>query len=277
MDLTPTQQKTVCDNFVKQFNALAHSFENGAMAGIQLGRLCNTFFESKAYLAVCKTIDQFCTDHLNRKTQYVEKLRRLARFKDAQALIEATTGEVSTTPDKGWKAVFEEKKEENRKLEVSKIQKALANPVPRDGVVIDLPQTNKKPSSSKPKVQDDMGVIIPEPILPIWERRQELRQLMTEVSRIKCLMEERRKEEDPLFMKVDQSAIMRAEQLHHLLSNAMPSVVCGVCEGRLEILPGKACRSCNSTGLMSREQYDRLVPEEKQKIRARGIELRKAK
>jgi len=78
-------------------------------------------------------------------------------------------------------------------------------------------------------------------------------------------------------MKVDQSAIMRAEQLHHLLSNAMPSVVCGVCEGRLEILPGKACRSCNSTGLMSREQYDRLVPEEKQKIRARGIELRKAK
>lgn len=127
-----------------------------------------------------------------------------------------------------------------------------------------------------PKVEDDMGVIIPEPILEIWERRAEIEELMAAISKVKCRVERGRKEVDPLFMKIEQDTIHQAERVYYMLAKAMPYCVCGECEGRLE-LRGGVCGACKNTGFMSKEEYRVLVPEEKQNIRKKGIELRKAK
>lgn len=137
-----------------------------------------------------------------------------------------------------------------------------------------------KPTSShpakEPKVEDEMGTIIPKPILDIWNRRGELEDLAKQLSSMKCLIAERRKEEDPLFMKIDQSSVNRLEQLYNAIVKATPYCVCGECEGRLELRDG-TCGACHSTGFMSKQEYELLVPDEKRKIRIKGIELRKAK
>ena len=135
---------------------------------------------------------------------------------------------------------------------------------------------NGSPPTRAPKQEDSMGVIIPEAILNIWERRSEIERLMKMVSEVKCEIDNQRKHEDPLFMKVDQSAISRLEQIYYVLTKALPYCVCGECEGRPEIRPSKVCGACKSTGFMSADEYQRLVPEEKKKVREKGIELRRA-
>jgi hypothetical protein len=134
-----------------------------------------------------------------------------------------------------------------------------------------------KPPLKKTKVQDDMGTTIPEGVLEIWNRRHELQELMTAVSRVKCTIEEMRKREDPLFMKVSQHAIGVATTLYDYIERATPYCVCGECEGHPELKLEKVCGACHSTGFMSKEDYRQLIPEEKQTIRRKGIEFHAAK
>ena len=120
------------------------------------------------------------------------------------------------------------------------------------------------------KCEDDMGTIIPKEILELWNRRGELQEVATLVSRAKCIVEEHRKREDPLFMKVRQDVIHVLEQVHFNVVRAIPYCVCGQCEGH----PKDGCAPCHSTGFMSKDDYERLIPEKKREIRQKGIELR---
>jgi hypothetical protein len=137
----------------------------------------------------------------------------------------------------------------------------------------ETPTENKNGSSPCEKVEDDMGTIIPKDVLEFWNRRGEITEVLALISRAKCTIEEAQKQGDKLFLKVDQSVAHRLEQVHTTLSRAVPYCVCGECEGR----PGNGCAACKSTGFMSREEYTRLVPEQKRMIRQKGIEFRQSK
>jgi len=129
---------------------------------------------------------------------------------------------------------------------------------------------NGAPPPAKPqKIYDDMGVEIPKGCLEVWARRDEIKELAAVISEIKCKIERKRKEEDKLFMKVPQYAIDAAEKLYSYLKEARPETVCGSCKGHPEI-HGGVCASCQSTGLQSMEQYNRLTAIEEKQIRAKA-------
>jgi len=134
------------------------------------------------------------------------------------------------------------------------------------------PQPHKPHSQVSQVVIDATSYPIPEPLVALWERKQEIQDLMTGISRIKCLIEKGRNEEDKLFSKIDQSAIDKLESVHHLLLQAMPVHVCGICQGRLEVRKDGFCKACGSTGFMSKYEYETFVPEELRKVRQRALE-----
>jgi hypothetical protein len=261
----------------------------GLNKGIELGRHLNAFIEAKGYLPVYDTIEEFLEKTLPWKKTYIYDIRAVARFADAQQLMGAL-GQAAKIP----KSVTQGKK--MMQVETKALKERLENSAPCEPV-IDVPSEVKSYLSTpvtaksvmaaakalvsgaqKPTpVEDDMGCIIPEPLLPIWNRRQEIQDLMTAVSLVKCTIEQGREDEDMLLMKIPQGALDKLESAYSYLKDAKPFCVCGICEGRLETKPDRFCKSCDSTGIMSENQYNRLVPEEARKIRKLAIAQRKKK
>ncbi|HSS96311.1 MAG TPA: hypothetical protein VLK33_04745 [Terriglobales bacterium] len=122
---------------------------------------------------------------------------------------------------------------------------------------------------------DETGFTIPEHLRQTWSRRKEINTLTAELSALRRLIEKAWEKSDPVAMKIDQSIIEDLKAAYHCVSKAKLYCVCGTCQGWYERVSGGTCRSCNSTGFMSKDQYDRLLPEQVKTIRARGIELAK--
>jgi hypothetical protein len=120
-----------------------------------------------------------------------------------------------------------------------------------------------------PKEEDDMGTIIPEPILPLWHRRQEIQELIT---RAKSLRSDIQAKWDAGDFNISQDIVHRLTLVHGQLTDAMPEVVCGVCEGNV---PDKGCSICGSTGFQSKDSYKRKICSEDRTIREKVIQQRK--
>lgn len=122
--------------------------------------------------------------------------------------------------------------------------------------------------------EDDMGTVIPESALPVWNRRSEIRALMTQASALKCAIEKARNSGEMPMSRISVDCLRRVEDVHQELASCYPQVVCGSCEGRV---PKAGCGTCEDTGFQSKQSYQRLTPEEDIRIRKAAIELRKNK
>jgi hypothetical protein len=135
------------------------------------------------------------------------------------------------------------------------------------------PVTPKKPATiEKSIILDDTGngtAITPE-ALPFWNRKAEIQALLTQVSEIKCLLEKKREEEDPMYAPVSQSAVPDAKQLYFGISQALPYAVCTVCQGTPSFQKDRdgkgGCSRCKNTGLISKDSYNNHTPQETKNI-----------
>lgn len=119
---------------------------------------------------------------------------------------------------------------------------------------------------------DDIGTPIPEQVLHIWDRREEIETLLRELAKVKHQIVNRHHENDPLFRGINQNCLDKLTLVLTEINSAYPEVVCGSCEGRV---PKTGCGTCRSTGFQSKRDYERLTPEEDKKIRKAAIESRR--
>lgn len=135
-----------------------------------------------------------------------------------------------------------------------------------------------EPKVDKPVERDEEGLPIPKGVLDYWERRQEIQELMTQVSRLKTSLEKIGESRDRLFFGINfQTVEASLSQVYATISNAKPWVVCTQCQGRPETQPNKACRLCGGKGFISRYQWDHLVPKEIRELRQKQVEQTKKK
>lgn len=125
---------------------------------------------------------------------------------------------------------------------------------------------------AKVVVEDEMGTIIPESAVPLWERRGEIAALIRRLYDTKHDIVDRQKNDDVLYKSITQNCLDKMSLVTNELRSSYPEVVCGSCEGRV---PKSGCGTCRSTGFQSRKDYDRLTPVEDQNIRKAAIESRK--
>ncbi len=130
-----------------------------------------------------------------------------------------------------------------------------------------LKSQNAKDSAKKPlpEVRDETGFIIPEKAIIYWERREEVTQILSAVSRIKGLINDAVKNKDALFHEINVTDVLsRCSMLYDALKVALPHAVCPTCQGKLL----EKCQMCGGKGLISKHRFG-LVPKEIVAMRAK--------
>ena len=113
---------------------------------------------------------------------------------------------------------------------------------------------------------DDVGRQIPDHLLELWGRRQEVQDMLTALSRVRVALRKAQDSQDPLFSEVPfSSALAHLDQAFDAVQVAKPYAVCAVCQGR-------GCKSCSDRGLLGKFRWELAVPVEHKEAVARLIE-----
>lgn len=106
---------------------------------------------------------------------------------------------------------------------------------------------------------DCRGKHIPEDLLPIWNRRQEIQDLATAISRARTELRKAQEGEDPLWGEINFSSVLASlDRAYTEVSSAQPWCVCPMCQGI-------GCRACKERGVLSEFRFNAVVPKELKK------------
>ncbi len=111
-------------------------------------------------------------------------------------------------------------------------------------------------------MRDCVGQVIPPELMGLWNRRQEIQDEITTISRLRGLARRREEEKDPAGAQVSFNHLHAA--LSTVFSNwemFKPYAVCPTCKGLL------GCRLCCGSGMLSQFRWDSVVSDKvKQQI-----------
>lgn len=140
--------------------------------------------------------------------------------------------------------------------------------------------TESKPASKPPKptkvvLYDEVGIPVPDDAIPYWNRRQEVQDILTQITKLKSVVVGGREAQDCQWLKVTNSIENTFDSLRSLISEAKPYAVCTTCQGVPSLQP-EGCNFCKNTGLISRWQWDTQSRQEvKDIVMRRAADLKK--
>jgi hypothetical protein len=117
------------------------------------------------------------------------------------------------------------------------------------------------------QVLDSTGWPIPTQLIPLWQRTDEVQEMLTALSRVKGALRAAQETKDKLFAEVlFSSALSHLDQAWQDLKTAKPFAVCPTCQGQLP----EQCRLCQGRGLISEFRWNTCVTREDKEFRARA-------
>lgn len=153
---------------------------------------------------------------------------------------------------------------------------AKAAPEQRAGVVQAIVDQGKPVTAKEIKrhlppppsqVVDGTGWPIPTQLIPLWQRANEVQEMLTTLSRVKGALRAAQESRDVLFSEVNfSSALSQLDQAWTDIKTAKPFAVCPTCQGQL---PEK-CTLCKGRGLISEHRWNTCVTREDKEFRARA-------
>jgi hypothetical protein len=115
--------------------------------------------------------------------------------------------------------------------------------------------------------RDKTGYAIPEEIMDLWNRRDEVKEILSAISKTRCAVRAAIEKDDPLFYPSNvNGALANLNSAYGSMEVSMPYAVCPTCQGRAR----DTCASCKGRGLVSKLHFDTCVPEELKAIRAKS-------
>ena len=104
--------------------------------------------------------------------------------------------------------------------------------------------------------RDSNGVLIPTHSRKVWERRQEVQDLLTGISRLRATLERAEAEKDPLYKACRvQGVVIDLGNAYRNLKTALPYAVCPYCQGT-------GCQNCKSLGMVSEFVWQTVCAQE---------------
>lgn len=132
-------------------------------------------------------------------------------------------------------------------------------------VVAPSPADEPPPTAAKPPkdeevkvievaevILDDTGCEIPEDLVPLWNRRNEITEHLSALSDLKCAVAKALKDEDPLYFEINNSLVSMLQNCYGTMQLAKPFAVCTSCNGRNK----DKCALCKGRGLLSKYRYE---------------------
>ena len=115
------------------------------------------------------------------------------------------------------------------------------------------------PPDPNAKIKDPNNKVIPAKLLPLWHRGQEIQEILTQISKIRCTIERAVEDKDKLYSEIIISNVKaELDNAYAGIKATKPYCVCPMCQG-------EGCRACNHRGLIGKFRYDISVPKELKK------------
>jgi len=114
------------------------------------------------------------------------------------------------------------------------------------------------------EILDETGAPIPTQLIPLWQRADEVQEMLTMLSGVKGALRRAQDNKDKLFAEVNFSSVLsHLDQALADIKTAKPFAVCPTCQGQL---PDK-CTLCKGRGLISEHRWNTCVSREDKEFR----------
>lgn len=210
----------------------------------------------KLYLAEAETFDEFCNKNWGWTANYV---RRLLSAKEV--LKSVPMGTITTERQARALAKVEPAKRAAVIVEARKSGTVTAKAITKAAAEVDKPRITAGP----PIVKDEVGINVPAKALVYWNRRDEILEMMKDLSDIKVQIASSQKADDPMYIEIGNSTIADLALCREGVSYALPYTVCPTCNGQLV----EKCSLCKGRGVISKHLYQ-TVPLEIRNMREKG-------
>lgn len=115
-----------------------------------------------------------------------------------------------------------------------------------------------RPAEIKARL-DGVGKPIPDHLIPLFDRGQEVQALLGQISSIKGALKRAEAAGDVLYAEINfNSALAAIETLHMEVKATKPYAVCPWCHGTLS----DQCRGCGHRGVLGEYRWNTVVPRE---------------
>ena len=117
------------------------------------------------------------------------------------------------------------------------------------------------------QVLDATGWPVPTQLIPLWQRGDEVQEVLTNLSRLKGLVRSVEEKRDMLYAEMHfSSALAQLEQLWADFKTAKPFAVCPTCQGQVP----DQCTLCRGRGLISEFRWNTCVTREDKEFREKA-------
>jgi hypothetical protein len=130
-------------------------------------------------------------------------------------------------------------------------------------------EIKKETNVSRDTFTDALGFPVPELARPYWNRADEVKVVLHQLSKLKGWAEELHERKDPLYVEVNLSFIrVELGNIYQNLKGALPYAVCTLCQGQSP----EVCDLCKGRGVISEFRWKHALPQEDRDKRQAQIE-----
>lgn len=232
------------------------TIEAGELTFVEVGLALTAIRDRKLYRKDFDTFEGYCFQKWGWTHRRGNQLIKAASV--VQALPEnlgkivpndSVARELSKTTPQKRQEVLSDLKEKKVKITAKSIRKSLS---PEEQAEEDIREAGSQNGTLPPV--DAHGVPITKEAMPYWERKAEVQELLTALTKVKSHLKKRHEEEDRLMGWIFEQASAHVTQAYTAITNAMPYAICLECEGHPEL--NKRCIHCHGTGLISKYAYE---------------------
>lgn len=227
---------------IADLDRLEKVVEKGKQTWVEVGDALAEIRDRKLYQRDYKTFEVYCQERWGWSRQRSYQLIASA------SAVQSLAPEMSTTVDISERAARElaPLPVPQRKQIVGALQQA-GKPVTAPAVRASIPPVpTKKPEPEV--VRDGTGLPIEQRLMPIWERRMEIQEMMTMVSAIRAKLKKAQEADDQLYARMNfSSAQSHLDQAFADIKSVKPFAVCPACQGRAS----DGCGLCKGNGMIS--------------------------
>lgn len=120
-----------------------------------------------------------------------------------------------------------------------------------------------KAAKPEPQPVDGTGMVIPESLRAEWQRADDWREWLQQISRLKCAVEKALAANDAVTSEISNILVANISNVYGDLKCLVPYAVCWTCVGHKP----ERCQVCGKRGFVSRFRYETLCPEEIREMR----------
>lgn len=126
------------------------------------------------------------------------------------------------------------------------------------------PATDPEPEP----VLDKIGRVIPNEILPLWERAAEVNADLTSISNLRSKFKKLQDHDDPLYRQLNHQGIVSdLSNAYRAIKSALPFTVCPGCQG----LTRNECKLCCGRGFINALMWESGIPTEQKDMILKSI------